>query len=102
MFDTTIEALDKTDRELFLAFGHFFAPVTTVDLLQRHYADAPHVERSMNGLQDWGLVRYVRGSTKSASHYRLHDLAFSYCRAKATTPTMVAHSTPCSRSATLI
>ena len=82
MLDTTIEALDKTDRELFLGTGHFFAPAVTVELLQRHSADAPQVERSIEALQDWGLVRYVRDSAKSADHYRLHDLAFSYCRAK--------------------
>jgi tetratricopeptide (TPR) repeat protein len=84
MLETTIEALDKTDRELFLAFGQCFSPAMTVELLQRHYADAPHVERSMEALQDWGLVRYRQDSAKSAAHYRLHDLAFSYCRAKAT------------------
>jgi len=84
MLDTTVEALDKRDRELFLAFGHFFSPTVTVELLQRHYADAPHVDRSMQALHDWGLVRYVPESRTRAEHYRLHDLAFSYCRAKAT------------------
>jgi tetratricopeptide (TPR) repeat protein len=83
MLDTTIEALDKKDRELFLALGHFFAPSATLELLQRHYADAPRVGRSMEALHDWGLLRYVRESAQSGEHYRLHDLAFSYARAKA-------------------
>ena len=83
MLHTTLEALDKKERSLYLACGHFFAPAATAEMLQLHVGEGQRVEPSLDQLDDWGLLRYIRETSTHAAHYRLHDLSFSYSRARA-------------------
>lgn len=82
LLDISLNMLDAESRAVFLAFGVFFAPTSTGELLSLYVEKS--VETALNILQINGLVERIPPTDEEVEYYRLHDLGYAYCRAQAT------------------
>ena len=82
LLQVSLNALDEQSRAVFLAFGAFFAPQLTAEMLSTYKARS--VERELFILRDHGLVELVQATKTSVEYYHLHDLAYSYTKTQAT------------------
>lgn len=77
LLDDSVSRLDEAGREVFLAFGAFFAPGATVELLAACVGRTTEwTKAALSGLARRSLVHRA----ENTSYYRIHDLTFSYAR----------------------
>jgi tetratricopeptide (TPR) repeat protein len=86
LLDASLNALDDEARRVFLAFGAFFAPAATPELLML-YLSSPDssgtdITPALDAVRIHGLVEHVAATDEAIEHYRPHDLAYSYARAR--------------------
>lgn len=104
LIDVSLEALrekDETAYRAFLAFGAFFAPTLTAELLGMYFAETPEskagvgeglrpsstgetgeITTALTLLARRGLAERIPATDDTIEHYRVHDLAHSYARAQ--------------------
>lgn len=82
---------DAEARQVFLTFGAFFAPQLTPEMLQLYFAksysvtlghDVSDVRGELSTLEQYGLAELIPATDKAVEHYQIHDLAYSYVRAR--------------------
>ncbi len=81
LLDASVNILADEERGAFLAFGAFFAPQLTAEMIS-NYLGKP-VGSQLLRLQDYGLADRIPSADDSSEHYKIHDLAYSYVRAQA-------------------
>ncbi len=96
LLEVSLNALDEPARNVFLAFGAFFAPQLTAEMLQIYFDEASNspfhegeglgvkVVNALDTLHLNGLVERLPATETSITAYRVHDLAYSYARSQAT------------------
>ncbi len=77
LLETSIEALDKDTRRVFMTFGAFFAPQMTTQMLAL-YLKTLTVNKTLLDLLERGLVQEVPATDEQVVSYRIHDLAYSF------------------------
>ena len=82
LLDASLHALDEQERATFLAFGAFFAPTLSPELLGLYTGEASDIENRLLILQDNGLAECNKSGGPESRYYRIHDLAFSYAKAQ--------------------
>ena len=73
LLEVSLNALSESDRAVFMAFGGFFAPVLTAELLNIYF-DA-EIDSSLNELVRRGLLLKLDETPESRLAYKIHDLA---------------------------
>ncbi|MCL4250158.1 MAG: tetratricopeptide repeat protein [Anaerolineae bacterium] len=84
LLDTSLNTLyqsDKLARAVFLAFGAFFAPSATSELLSL-YLNQGSLDNAMRKLEEYALVTRVAATDESREYYRIHDLVYRYAAAQ--------------------
>jgi tetratricopeptide (TPR) repeat protein len=78
LLDTSYNALtDETARQVFQAFGAFYASSATLDLLATYLKmDARTVRKGLNQLVELSMATKLEGT----QYYDIHNLTFSYAR----------------------
>ncbi|HEX2622856.1 MAG TPA: tetratricopeptide repeat protein, partial [Phototrophicaceae bacterium] len=101
LMDTSLTSLDDEAKAVFLAFGAFFAPQVTAELMGLYFQskvspgsgrgdppdrpyDMPTVTTILMRLHDNGLVDYLPKTDTTAPAFRLHDLSYAYAAAQIT------------------
>lgn len=79
LLETSIEALDKDTRRVFMTFGAFFAPQMTPEMLEL-YLENMAVNEGLTALLERGLVQEAPATDEQVVSYRIHDLAYSFLR----------------------
>jgi tetratricopeptide (TPR) repeat protein len=84
LLQASIYTLDAGARAVFLAFGAFFTASATPELLALYMdgREESALEDTLNRLQRRGLAE--RLSEGRSAEYQIHDLAYSYVKARAT------------------
>lgn len=97
LLEASLNELDYQTKAVFLAFGTFFVPSATPELLSRfldsYYAsvatqhDASEsvgvdVLPALTTLVRRGLADYIPATDEAVAFYRIHDLAYTYARAQ--------------------
>ncbi|MBZ0315721.1 MAG: tetratricopeptide repeat protein [Anaerolineae bacterium] len=77
LLETSIEALDRDTRRVFMTFGAFFAPQVTPEMLILYLEDMA-VNEAVTALLERGLVQEVPATDEQILSYHIHDLAFSF------------------------
>lgn len=80
LLDASLNALDATTRNVFLAAGAMFAPTFTVEMLALYLSQSDEsVEAALSELHRRSLVRRTKDEEGvSGDVYRVYDLAYSY------------------------
>jgi serine/threonine-protein kinase len=82
LLNDSVVALDVDARRVFLAFGAFFVPEVTLELLaSAMHADPKQIDVMLTTLARRGLTRREHSTQNDINVYTIHDLAFSYARA---------------------
>ncbi|MBZ0305426.1 MAG: tetratricopeptide repeat protein, partial [Anaerolineae bacterium] len=85
LLDASVEKLDDTTRQVFLAFGALFAPGATPEMLALYLSAEPVVmAKALTELTRRSLAERQPATDEGVEFYRIHDLAHSYARAQAT------------------
>ncbi len=91
LLEASLNELDDEAKAVFLAFGAFFVPSATPELLARFLASPSLVGEGDKGgevlpalttLVRRGLADYIPSTDEAVATYRVHDLAQSYARAQ--------------------
>ncbi len=79
LLEDSFIALDEESRTVFMAFGAFFAPGATVDLMAAYLECEPKmIEAALVSLMRRSLAKQQPGT----NYYYIHDLTFSYTWSK--------------------
>lgn len=88
LIEVSLDALDEGSRTVFWAFGAFFTPQVTEELLAlfflRNVQDNLSVDKSLATLALQGLATHIPPTENAITAYSLHDLAYSYARTQKT------------------
>ncbi|MCC6896781.1 MAG: DUF4062 domain-containing protein, partial [Anaerolineae bacterium] len=90
LLEVSLNALDESTRNVFLAFGAFFAPQLTSEMLQLYFDfflsenddSGARITSLLDTLHLHGLAEPIPATAESIITYRIHDLAYSYARAQ--------------------
>lgn len=84
LLHTSLRTLDTEAREVFLSFGAFFTTNLTPEMLALYLRrDLAAVEDALTRLQRRGLAERDADAQERAAEYTIHDLAYSYAKARA-------------------
>ncbi len=93
LLEASLNELDADSRRVFMAFGAFFVPSATPELLSR-FLNSPSllggegdtggedVVSALTTLVRRGLADYIPETDEATAKYQVHDLAQSYARAQ--------------------
>lgn len=81
LLEVSIQALDHPTQTVLYAFGAFFSPSATLELLTL-YTEQPLniIEPALAQLEASGLLKKISGNEQIQTYYELHDLTYSYVR----------------------
>ena len=79
LLDTSVDKLDDNTKAVFIGMGAFFAITITAEMLELYRGES--VDKALTTLMRRGLLERIKDDD-SVTHYRLHDLAYSYVRAQ--------------------
>lgn len=77
LIDASVNALENDLRDTFFAFGAMFVPGATPEILST-YLGKPNVEKALNLLERYSLIRKDRLTAESIVYYRMDDLLWNY------------------------
>ena len=81
LLDDSVNELKAEERAVFRAMGAMFVPAATFELLALCVEQSEkEIVKVLNDLQRRGLARLVPQTGSIPTHYRLHDLTYSYAR----------------------
>lgn len=86
LIDLSLNRLDDEARDTFIAFGAFFTPQITVELMALYRIgdndNVRPVESALLRLHSSGLAVHIPASDKNVPYFRIHDLSYSYVTSK--------------------
>jgi tetratricopeptide (TPR) repeat protein len=85
LLDASLTVLDEKSQAAFSAFGAFFAPSLTPELMALFMDRAQLiVESALTNLHDYGLAKWIADTENSQGYYRIHELVWTYAATQAT------------------